>query len=214
MSDIDEAKAAARAWIRREQRAGRRPARPVIVLGLLGTILGISQAFCAASVLTGRSIAASLVGFAVAGLLRAVTGYAAERAGFAAGAGARRRLRTDIVTRLARARPLLSHARHSAELAALVVDRIEALDGLFARFIPAIALAIGAPVVVALVATAMDPLAGLILALTGLFVPMAMALSGLGATADPLPGSHPRHCHHCHARPRRGRGARPGPCRG
>jgi ATP-binding cassette subfamily C protein CydD len=183
MSDIDEAKAAARAWIRREQRAGRRPARPVIVLGLFGTTLGVGQAFCAASVLTGRSIAASLVGFAVAGVLRAGAGYAAERAGFAAGAGARRRLRTDIVTRLARARPLLSHARHSAELATLVVDRIEALDGLFARFIPATALAIAAPLVVALVAAAMDPVAGLILALTGLFVPMAMALSGLGAAA-------------------------------
>src|ERR1039458_10133017 len=96
MSDIDEAKAAARAWLRREQRAGRRPARPVLVLGLLGTILSIGQAFCAAAVLTGTSMAASLTGFAVAGLLRAGTGYAAERAGFAAGAGARRRLRTDI----------------------------------------------------------------------------------------------------------------------
>ena len=44
-------------------------------------------------------------------------------------------------------------------------------------------LAIAAPVVVALAAAVLDPLAGLILALTGLLVPVAMALSGLGAAA-------------------------------
>src|ERR1700753_2922919 len=106
MSDLDEAKAAARAWIRREQRAGRRPARPLVALGLFGTVLAIGQAFCAASVLTGDTVVLSLAGFVVAGVLRAGSGYAAEQAGFAAGAGARRRLRTDIVTRLARARPM------------------------------------------------------------------------------------------------------------
>ncbi len=183
MSDVDETKAAAHAWVKREQRAGRRPARPVIVLGLLGTVLAICQAFCAASVLTGTSVTASLMGFAVAGLLRAGLGYAADRAGFAAGAAARRRLRTDTLTRLARARPMLSQTRHSAELAALVVDRIEALDGLFARFIPATWLAIAAPLVVAIVAAVLDPIAGLILALTGLLVPAAMGLAGLGAAA-------------------------------
>lgn len=183
MSDIDEAKAAARAWIRREQRTGRRPARPVVALGLFGTILTIGQAFCAACVLTGTATIASLIGFAAAALLRAVAGYAAERAGFAAGAGARRRLRTDIVTRLARARPLLARARHSAELAAIVVDRIEALEGLFARFIPATTLAIAAPLIIAITAAVLDPVAGLILLLTGLLVPIAMAFSGLGAAA-------------------------------
>ena len=63
----------------------------------------------------------------MAAVLRAAAGYAADRAGFAAGAAARRRLRTDTLTRLARARPELSRSRHSAELAAVVVDRIEAL---------------------------------------------------------------------------------------
>jgi len=183
MSDVDESRTAARAWVRREQRAGWRPARPVVLLGLSGTILAIVQAFCAANVLTGQAIAASLAGFAVAALLRAAAGYASDRASFAAGAAARRRLRTDTVTRLSQSRPTLSRTRHSAELAAIVVDRIEALDGLFARYIPAVALAVAAPVVVALVVSVLDPVAGLILVLTGLLVPIAMALSGLGAAA-------------------------------
>jgi ATP-binding cassette, subfamily C, bacterial CydD len=183
MSDVDEAKAAARAWVKREQRIGFRPARPVILLGLAGTVLAIFQAFCAAAVLTGALVAPALAGFAVAALLRAGLGYASDRTGFAAGAAARRRLRTDTLTRLSLARPMLARARHSAELTAIVVDRIEALDGLFARFIPATALAVGAPLVVAAVAASLDPEAGLILALCGLLVPVAMALSGLGAAA-------------------------------
>jgi ATP-binding cassette subfamily C protein CydD len=183
MSDIDNAKAAARAWVKREQRAGQRPARPMIVLGWLGTILAIGQAFCAASVLTGISVGVSLVGFVVAGVSRAGLGYASDRSAFAAGAAARRRLRADTVSRLARARPILAHARHSAELAAIVVDRIEALDGLFARYIPATWLAVVAPLTVGSVAAALDPAAGLILLMTGLIVPIAMALSGLGAAA-------------------------------
>jgi ATP-binding cassette subfamily C protein CydD len=183
MSNVDEARTAARAWVRREQREGQRLARPVIVLGVLGTILAIIQAFCAANVLTGAAIGASLAGFALAALSRAGLGYAADRASFTAGASARRRLRTDTVARLAQARPELSRTRHSAELASIVVDRIEAVDGLFGRFIPATALAVAGPAIVVLVVIALDPMAGLILGLAGMLVPVAMALSGLGAAA-------------------------------
>ena len=183
MPDVDETTESARAWIRREQRAGRKPARPVIIFGVLGVLCAIAQAFCAASVLTGHDIVPSLAGFAVLALARAAFGYAADRAGFAAGAAARRRLRTDILTRLVRARPSLTRARHSAELTAVVVDRIEALEGLFARYIPAAAMTMIAPVIVVLTVAALDPEAGLILGLTGLLVPFAMALSGLGAAA-------------------------------
>jgi ATP-binding cassette, subfamily C, bacterial CydD len=183
MSNVDEVKTAARAWVKRQLREGRRPARRVIVLTLPGTLLAIVQAFCAASVLTGSAIAASLTGFAVAAFLRVGLGYFADRASFAAGAEARRRLRTDTVTRLALARPTLSRARHSAELAAIVVDRIEALDGLFARFIPATTIAVAAPAIVVVAVAIVDPIAGLILGLTGLLVPLAMGLAGLGAAA-------------------------------
>jgi ATP-binding cassette subfamily C protein CydD len=183
MSDVDETRAAARAWIKREQRGGRRLARPMIALGLAGTVLAIGQAFCAASVLTGNAVAASLAGFATAAIARAALSYTGDRAAFVAGAAARRRLRTDILTRLARSRPALSRARHSAELAAVAVDKIEALDGLFARYIPAAVLAVAAPLIVALAAAVLDPVAALILAFTGLLVPLAMALSGLGAAA-------------------------------
>ncbi len=183
MSDTDQARTAARAWVKRQQRAGLRPARPVILLGLLGSLLAIVQAFCAASVLTGGTIAPALLGFATAALVRAALGYLADRAGFSAGAAARRRLRNDTMARLLHARPVLARARHSAELAAIVVDRIEALDGLFGRFIPAAVLALAAPAIIVAVIAVLDHSASLILLITGLLVPIAMALAGLGAAA-------------------------------
>jgi ATP-binding cassette subfamily C protein CydD len=181
MPDLDAADTSAQTWVKREQRAGRRPARPVILLGLAGTVLAIIQAFCAADVLTGTSVMPGLVGFAILAVLRAATGYAAERSAFAAGAAARRRLRTDTLSRLLGARPGLTRARHSAELASVIVDRIEAVDGLFSRYIPAAVLAIAAPVIVVLAVAWLDPTAGWIVTLTGLFVPLAMGISGLGA---------------------------------
>ena len=183
MPESPSHKTATGAWLRREQRAGLRHARPVIALTLTGTVLAIAQMLCAAALLTGHAWALNLTAFALLALIRAGLGYAAERASFTAGATARRRLRADIMARLLHARPLLARTRHSAELATLAVDRIEALDGLFARFLPASALAIAAPVLVALTVLCLDPVAAAILTGAGLLIPAAMALAGLGAAA-------------------------------
>jgi ATP-binding cassette subfamily C protein CydD len=72
-------------------------------------------------------------------------------------------------------------SRPAGEGAALAVDRVEAMEGYFARWIPAAALAIGAPLMVAIAAAVVDPLSGVILFAAGLLVPMGMALSGIGA---------------------------------
>ncbi len=116
-------------------------------------------------------------------MLRAGLGLAADIAGFAAGAGARRRLRTDALHRLLAAGPAVLRGRHSGELAAVVVDRVEALEGFFARYVPAAILAVAAPALVLLAMLVADPVAAAILLGTGVLVPLAMALSGLGAAA-------------------------------
>ncbi|HXT78596.1 MAG TPA: thiol reductant ABC exporter subunit CydD [Acetobacteraceae bacterium] len=189
MSESTNGKAAARAWLRQEQRQGRRGARPIVVLGVIGTVLAVGQAFCAASVLAAalagvaRRTSLLLVGFAILAVLRGVVTYVAERAAFTAGASARRRLRTDALTRLLHAGPAMLRARHSGDLATTVIDRIEALDGLFGRYIPASVLAIAGPVVVALAVLWADPPGAAILVGCGLLVPAAMALAGIGAAA-------------------------------
>ena len=154
MTDTENGKRAARAWTREQTRLGGRAARPVILFGLAGTALAVGQAWCMATVLaaalTGHGVApAPLVGFAVLALGRAALGYLSELAAVQAGAAARRRLRSDALTRLLGAGPALLRAHHSGDLATIVVDRIEAVDGLFSRWVPAARLAVAGPALVA-----------------------------------------------------------------
>ena len=186
---MEDQKRAARAWIRAQTAAGRAAARPVVTLALAGTLLAIGQAWCAGMLLGallrgGRGGLGWLAaGFALAALARAGLGVMAERAAFAAGAAARRRLRSEALGALLATGPALLRRSHSGELAASVIDRIEALEGLFARWIPAATLALAGPALVALAALAADRLAALVLIGAGLAVPVAMALSGIGAAA-------------------------------
>ena len=184
-----DSKAVAKAWLRGQSRVGRRAALPVIVLGLVGTALAIVQAYCAAGVLrlaltrVEGNTPVLLGGFALAAVLRAGVGYASDRVASGAGAAARRRLRSDALSRLLHAGPALLRSRHSGDLTTIVVDKVEALDGLFSRWLPAASLATAGPALVFVAALWADPFAAMVLGLTGLLVPFAMALSGIGAAA-------------------------------
>jgi ATP-binding cassette subfamily C protein CydD len=188
MSQADSTKAAARSWLRREQRAGSRAARPVLVLHVAGSVLAIGQAFAAASVLAAAFAGAALntralAAFGVLAVLRATLAYLNEKVAFAAGAAARRRLRSDALSRLLQAGPALLRERHSGDLATIVVDKIEALDGLFSRYVPAASFAMVGPAVVLLAVLYADPWAALLLLGCGLLVPLGMAVAGIGAAA-------------------------------
>src|SRR6201995_2670620 len=110
MAQADTTKAAARSWLRREQRAGVRAARPVLVLHVVGAVLAIGQAFAAATALAQAFAGAEVPIFALAAfgalaLVRAVLSYMTEQAAFTAGASARRRLRSDALSSLLPAGP-------------------------------------------------------------------------------------------------------------
>jgi ATP-binding cassette, subfamily C, bacterial CydD len=191
---VDSAKAtadsakAAKFWTRQQTRLGQRAARPVLLLGLAGVAIAVGQVYCIAGVLAaalggGGAVLPLLVVFAVLAVLRAGLGMLNERAAFAAGAAARRRLRTDALDRLLNAGPGLLRSRHSGDLTTIVVDRVEALDGFFARYVPASRLATIGPLLVLMAALWADPFAALVLLLCGLLVPVAMAAAGIGAAA-------------------------------
>jgi ATP-binding cassette subfamily C protein CydD len=183
-----DARRIARDWLRVQSRLGRRAALPVVLLGLAGMVLAIGQAWCIATALQAAITGGApplgwLVLFAALALIRAGLSLLSERAGFEAGAAARRRLRSDALGRMLAAGPALLRRSHSGELTAVLIDRIEALDGLFGRWLPAATLAIAAPALVVLALLPVDWVAALLLLATGLLVPVAMALSGLGAAA-------------------------------
>ena len=175
---------AARALLRRESRALRGHVLPPVLLGVAATLCALGVAW-----LTARLLA-TLLGYPGAGwnelaaagalaVLGALLGFAQERAQLAAGEAARTRLRDLTFARLLAAGP--GDARGVGERAGLVVDRVEALDGYFGRWLPAATLAVLGPVLVIAAAGWADPGSGLLLAIAGLLYPVAMAATGIGA---------------------------------
>ncbi len=177
----------ARLWLRDQSRRARRAAAPAVALGLGGSGLAVLQAGCAAVILraalggAGRGPSWALAGFAGAAVLRAIVLVAADRLATQAGFAARLRLRLDALTRLLAAGPAMLRGQHSSELATTVVDRIDALDGFFARWMPAATIAWAAPLLVVLAVAVADWRAALVLGGAGLLVPVAQAISGIGA---------------------------------
>ncbi len=198
MARDGQADKAAKLWLRQQIGLARTHRWRVVALGLASILAAIGQAVCAGLVLAialGRpvhapvlagatgSAAGPLACFAALALVRAVLSFFSERAAFTAGATARRRIRTDALGRLLQAGPSVLRNTHSAELAALVMDRVDALEGLFSRWAPAATLAMAGPALVALAALFADPFAALVLIVAGLCVPVGMALAGIGAAS-------------------------------
>jgi len=186
-SAMDARKKAATAWLRQQSAIGRRAASGAILFNIAGTLLAIVQAAAAADLLRalivhdGQPVMLAAIVFAVAATARALVTAAADSAAFAAGAAGRRRLRSETLGRLLSIGPSLLRQGHSAHFAGIVVDRIEALDGFFARWVPAAQMALIGPILVVIAATIADPVAALILAACGIFVPVAQAAAGIGA---------------------------------
>jgi ATP-binding cassette subfamily C protein CydD len=176
--------AAARRFLSREARAGRAGLLRAVALGLAAAACGVAQAWLIARLLGhllgfGEAGWADLVAALSLALLAAGLGMEQERAQSAAGEAAKARLRDAAFARLLAIGP--EDDRTVGERTALVVDRIEALEGYFARWVPAALLALLAPLLIAGIAALADPTSGLVLLVAGLAVPVAQAATGLGA---------------------------------
>lgn len=178
-----------KAWVAAERKIGRKAALVPVAFGLGQMAAGVGQVFFAANLLAsvllpaalGSHVAWDVAGFVACVLVRAACLHQAELMGFEMGAAARRRLRSDMFQKLLAAGPNGLRGRHSAELASVAVDRVEAMDGFHARWIPATDLAALGPLLIGVVALAVDWRSGLILLVAGMLVPVAMALAGIGA---------------------------------
>ena len=170
-------------------RWGRQAARPMILFGVLGTVAGCAQAWAIAQLVSAAlgGPAGSMIGWAsvlvVGAAARTLAGFLGEVWSFEAGAAARRRLRATVFRRLFAGGPQAIRTTSPGETMALAIDQVEALDGLFARWLPAATLAFVSPAVVAVAVLLVDPGAAAILVGAGLLVPFGMALAGLGAAA-------------------------------
>ena len=182
-----DSKTAAKLWLRHQSKLGRKAVQGVVALGVAGVAGGVGQAICIGyalqAMLAGSPSWPFLAGFAACSLWRSATTWLFERLSFAAGASARRRLRTEMLAGVLAGGPALLRGRHSGELAAASVDVIEGLDGLFGRWLPAATLAIVGPALVAAAMAFLDLSAAGILVVAGLLVPVGMAFAGIGAAS-------------------------------
>ncbi len=179
-----DGEAGAGALLRREARAARGRLALPFLLGLGQVASGIGQAWLVARILAallgfGQAGWAELAATAALALLSAGLGVAQDRALVAAGHAAKARLRQAAFSRLLAQGP--EDGRPVGVRAALVVDQVEAMEGYLTRWLPAAALAMAGPLLVALAAAAADLTSGLILLVAAALVPVAMAVTGIGA---------------------------------
>lgn len=181
-------KTIAKAWIKAQGRASRSSTSIVVILGLLSTLLGLLQAWALArtlaSILTSHSAAAppAIGVFLIASLLRTGLGVIQEVMASRSSLSARRRLRSEILARILGEGPALLRRQHSSVIASTLVDRVEALDGYFARWLPASALWLVSQWIVVAAVFWQNHQAGILLAICCATLPVFQAIFGI-ATA-------------------------------
>ncbi|KXV38603.1 ABC transporter ATP-binding protein [Gluconobacter japonicus] len=181
-------KTIAKAWIKAQGRASRSSTSIVVILGLLSTLLGLLQAWALAralaSILTSHSAGAppAIGMFLMASLLRVGLGVIQEVMASRSSLSARRRLRSEILARILGEGPALLRRQHSSVIASTLVDRIEALDGYFARWLPASALWLVSQWIVVAAVFWQNHQAGILLAICCATLPVFQAIFGI-ATA-------------------------------
>ncbi|MFA4914249.1 MAG: thiol reductant ABC exporter subunit CydD [Burkholderiaceae bacterium] len=116
-------------------------------------------------------------------LARAVISGWGEHAGVIASEQIKAGLRRALFAAMLDGGPQWTRARASGELAGAMLEHVEALDGFFSRYLPAMIAATVLPLAFAVVLMPVDVVAGLLLLVTAPLIPLFMALVGWGAQA-------------------------------
>lgn len=178
-------------WLRASVRPERGWLALSILAGLGGTLAMVLQADRLAAIISGivneggglEPYMGAIAMLALALVLRAVLAYLREWSGQRASIGVRRRLRVELLAKLDRLGPGYCHGQQSGDLAALLLEQVEALDGFFARYLPQVTLALGIPLVILLFVLPQNWAVALIFLVTAPLVPLFMALVGMQAAA-------------------------------
>ncbi len=182
---------ASRKWLDGQLRNGGAAAYVPLVLPLLGGGLLLGQASLLAHVLhrvvvAGDGLAAVLPQLALIGVLltgRIVLGLIGEIAATRASETIKRKLRAVLAATLFARPPVWSAAQSSGALSTALVEQVDALDGYFVRYLPAMIQASILPLVFAAMLFPIDWMVGLLLLITMPLIPLFMALVGWGAEA-------------------------------
>ena len=156
---------------------------------LLGGALLVWQAWTLAGILGSgieggaplETLAPGIILILMLLLARAALGAISERAGTAAAEAIKLQVRATLFSHLLARSPRMAGQPPSGAAAAAIVDQVEALDGFFARYLPAMVQATILPVAFGAIILPLDWLAGLLFLVTAPLIPVFMALAGWGA---------------------------------
>ncbi len=179
------------AWLK----ARARPYRPRLLLasGLttLATLLGIAQAWVAASVIAEvvtahagiDAIGTRLLALALLVAMRLGLNWRAETLTDELATRARSEIRTDLLRRIQQAGPMALRDHSSSELATALIEGVDALHDYFARYLPVAHQAVVVPLAILAVLFPSDWISALVLLVALPLAPLFMILIGKGAQA-------------------------------
>lgn len=158
-----------------------------IVVGLLF----ILQAYLLANILDAairlhqpiQALWSAIVGFAAVIVLRALLTWSGQRAASRAVEQIKQQLRAQLFAHMLQRGPAWTRRHPSGELAALLVEHIEALDGYLRNFLPAMYAAALLPIIFTLAVLPTDWIVALLFIVSAPMIPVFMALIGWGAEA-------------------------------
>ncbi len=154
-------------------------------LGLLAALMVLAQAVLIARIAVrgfdGASIGdltPELIALLVAIAVRAASGWGFEVAGRRAATAVMSALRMELLRSRLLGDPAASRPADAGEVAATAVEGVEALEAMFARYIPQVFLAMTVPTAVLIVVVTIDPISAAIMLFTLPLIPIFMWLIG------------------------------------
>lgn len=177
-------------WLRARRADGGMALRAGILLPLASGMLIVGQAWLLAGIVDAVAVSgatvdalyrqiACLFGLMVA---RAALSALGEQAAARGAEAIKRRVRLDLMAGHLRA-DMQAGRPDSGVLASTIVEQVDALDGFYARFLPAMIQAAILPVAFAAVVLPVDAIVALLFIVTAPLIPLFMALVGWGAQA-------------------------------
>ncbi len=158
-------------------------------LGIAGGFVLIAQALIVAGLVHRvmvngagyREVLPQLLRLPPLMLLRAGLSWASERVAFAASALIRQEMRNDLFQRLLDAGPLRLKGDRAGEVATVIVDGVEALEGYYSRYLPHLAVMAMVPLSILAAVVPADWISAGIMLFTAPFIPFFTILIGRGA---------------------------------
>ena len=176
-------------WLKAQQASAAAPLRQLRLLAPFTGALIVCQAWLLAYIIDAVAFRDArldgLLPWMLALLpvfaLRFLAGWRSARLGFLASRIIKTDIRSRLFDKLRRLGPVALTADSSGALAAGLIDAVEALDGYFSRYVPAMIMMSMVPLIILLVAFPSDWVAGLVLLLTAPLIPVFMTFIGKAA---------------------------------